>query len=97
MEKNTLEEKSLYARRVTLANSLGMHARPAAKIAEIAGKAGGNVWITNGRSKADAQSVIDILTLCITKGSTVTIEIENANDGKILDEITTLIESGFGE
>ena len=95
--ENALEKKSLYTRRVTISNSFGMHARPAAKIAEIAGRAAHNVWIVNDGSQADAQSVIDILTLCITKGSTVTIEIESANDGKILDEITTLIESGFGE
>lgn len=95
--ENTLEENSLYARRVTISNSLGMHARPAAKIVEIAGEAVNNVWIINDKSKADAQSVIDILSLCITEGSSITVEIENANDVEILDEIINLIESGFGE
>ncbi|MCF8044692.1 MAG: HPr family phosphocarrier protein [Desulfarculaceae bacterium] len=92
-----MEENSLYTRRVTISNSLGMHARPAAKIAEIAGKAVHNVWIINDNSKADAQSVIDILSLCIIEGSLVTVEVESANDVEILDEIIKLIESGFGE
>ena len=92
-----MEEKSLYARRVTISNSFGMHARPAAKIAEIAGKAVHNVWITYEKSKADAQSVIDILALCITEGSTVTVEVESSNDVEVLDKIINLIESGFGE
>ncbi|MFO7753478.1 MAG: HPr family phosphocarrier protein [Desulfobacteraceae bacterium] len=92
-----MEEKNLYARRVTISNSLGMHARPAAKIAEIAGDAVHNVWIAREGSKADAQSVIDILSLCITAGTTVTVEIENSNDKEILEKISALIESGFGE
>ncbi len=80
-----------------IVNELGLHARSAAKIAEIARLAASDVWIIKGGEKVDAKSIIDMLTLACTKGSNITIKIDSHSDTEILNRIVALVESGFGE
>ncbi|MDJ0984041.1 MAG: HPr family phosphocarrier protein [Desulfobacterales bacterium] len=89
--------QSNLSRKVTIINELGLHARSAAKIAELANQATTSVWIMKGDQKADAASIVDILTLACEKGTRITIGIENKVDIQILQAITKLVESGFGE
>jgi phosphocarrier protein HPr len=85
------------SRKVTIVNELGLHARSAAKIAELANRSKASVWIQKGDEKADASSIVDILTLACEKGTKITIHIKNKSDLSILEDITELVESGFGE
>jgi phosphocarrier protein len=85
------------SREVVIVNELGLHARSAAKIAALADPSKASVWIKKGSEKADASSIVDILTLACEKGTKITISIENKNDFNILEAITELVESGFGE
>jgi phosphocarrier protein len=84
-------------RQAAIVNELGLHARSAAKIAELAQKAKAPVWVKKGGEKADASSIVDILTLACEKGSKIAIVIEHKADRPILDAIIKLVESGFGE
>jgi phosphocarrier protein len=85
------------SRKVTIVNELGLHARSAAKIAEIAKKANSNVWIIKDDERADATGILEILMLECTKGSDITVEIDQPIDMDILNSIVALIQSGFGE
>jgi phosphocarrier protein HPr len=85
------------SRRVIIANDLGLHARSASKIVKSVQNATSNVWIIKDGKKADASSIIDILTLSSPKGSTITIKIDDRSDLDILNNLVRLIESGFGE
>jgi phosphocarrier protein len=84
-------------RDVTITNNLGLHARSAARIAALVQEVKSKVWIIKDVEKADASSIIDILTLACPKGSKITIKIEDKSDIKILNNIVQLIENGFGE
>jgi phosphocarrier protein HPr len=84
-------------RAVTIVNDMGMHARSAAMVAEVAQEATDNVWLEFGSEQVDAKQILDILTLGAAKGDEVTIRIEQAEDVEILNRITALIEDGFGE
>jgi phosphocarrier protein len=86
-----------HSKEVIVTNELGIHARSAAKLAEIAQKANAHVWIVKDTQRADASSVLDILTLMCIKDTKVAIEIEDQKDTKILDAIIELIKDGFGE
>ena len=81
----------------TIKNELGLHARSAAQIAGIAQNSSANVWIQKDDEKADASSILDILTLACTKGTKIKIIIEDPADIKILTAIVDLVDSGFGE
>ncbi len=86
------------SREVVIVNELGLHARSAAKIAEIAQKAVSNVWILRQDHDAvDAKSIIDMLTLACTKGTRIIVRIEDASDAAVLNEIVELVDCGFGE
>ena len=80
-----------------ICNELGMHARSAAQIAKIVQNAKANVWIKRGKEKADASSIMDILTLACEKGTTITVIIEDPSDIDVLDAVVALVNSGFGE
>jgi phosphotransferase system HPr (HPr) family protein len=82
---------------VRIRNELGLHARSAAIIARIAQRATAAVWIMKGNEKADASSVIDLLTLECPKGTLITITIVNPLDHTLLNEIAAQVEAGFGE
>lgn len=85
------------SRNVVIVNELGMHARSAAKVAALAQNATANIWIQKGDARADASSIIDILTLGCEKGSQITVRIENQADTNILSKIFELVANGFGE
>ena len=78
-------------------NELGLHARSAAQIAEIARNSKGNVWLMKEEVKSDASSIMDILTLVCEKGTKIRIIIENSADTDILNAIFDLVDNGFGE
>ena len=88
---------SIKSRDVTISNELGLHARAAAKIVKIARNSKTKVWLIKDGQKADASSVIDILSLACPKGSTITIKIDGRSDSDILNAIAILVEKGFGE
>ena len=84
-------------RHTIIKNELGLHARSAAQIADIAQDSIANVWIQKGDEKADAASILDILTLACAKEAQITIVIEDLADLPILDAITDLVDRGFGK
>lgn len=92
-----LEKKRLLHLKTSIVNELGLHARPAAKIAEMVISAQGKIWLKHNGNTVDASSVIDILTMGCVKGSFIQIEAENINDVPVLQKVRTFIEEGFGE
>jgi phosphocarrier protein HPr len=85
------------SRTIRIVNDLGLHARSAAKLAKLAGEAGGGVWIMKNGNTADATSMLDILTLACPKGTKITVSVDDAADLDILEHIAALVRSGFGE
>ena len=85
------------SRHVTIVNDLGLHARSAAKIARLVQNVKSNVWIIKDGERADASSIIDILTLACPKGTKITLTIDDSSDLGILNKLAQMIESGFGE
>ncbi|MFW6082135.1 MAG: HPr family phosphocarrier protein [Desulfosalsimonas sp.] len=82
---------------VTVANELGLHARPAAMIARLAMQAESGVWLIKDDEQVDATSIIDILSLSGTKDSRITLRIDDPSDTEILEKISALFETGFKE
>jgi phosphocarrier protein HPr len=89
--------KAAQSRTLQIVNDLGLHARSAAQLAKLAAEAAGSVWIMKNGARADATSMLDVLTLACPKGSTITVSIEDEADIETLDRIEDLIRHGFGE
>lgn len=82
---------------VIITNRLGIHAKPAGLIAKLAKNAKFGIWMIKNGDRVDASSIIDILSLLCAQGSSVTLEINNKTDKKILNDIIELITQGFEE
>ena len=92
-----MTDYKILSRKATIVNVHGMHARPAAMIAKAAQDAVAIIWVGAGDNRADASSIIDILSLGCSRGCEVTLEAENEDDLPILDSIKEIIDKGFGE
>ena len=89
--------KPQVSKNVVIVNELGLHARSAAKIAQLAQAATAGVWLEMDGEQADATSIIDLLSLGCPQGTTVTVTIKDGHDTNILDALVDLIKNGFGE
>ena len=86
-----------FNRKVVIPNELGLHARAAAKIAKLAEQARSDVYIVKDGQEVDATSIVDVIALYCPCGVEVAVKITDPRDAKVLNEITRLIETGFGE
>ena len=89
------ENEQEFSKDVTVVNDLGLHARSAAKIAELARDATSKIWLQKNEERVDAGSILDILTLACGKGSKLTIVINDRSDMKTLNRIVELVKNGF--
>lgn len=82
---------------VMITNKLGLHARAAAKLVNLAGKYHSHITISTEQICADAKSILGVLTLAAGKDTLVKIEAEGPDEKESLDAIINLIENKFGE
>jgi len=81
----------------TIVNKLGLHARPSAKITQLAGKFAAEVWMSKGPRRINAKSIMGVMMLAAARGSTVVIEADGPDAQDAIDALSGLIASGFGE
>ncbi len=86
-----------FSKKVVIVNELGLHARSASKIAKLAQNAKSTIWVIKDNEKADASSIIDILTLACPKGSKIALSADSQLDIDIINKIIALVERGFEE
>lgn len=84
-------------RTVTVVNERGIHARPASKLAQLAGRFAADVEIRNGTMRANAKSVLGVMTLAAGVGSTLELEATGADAEAALDALAGLFARGFDD
>lgn len=84
-------------RDVTIENKLGMHLRAAAVFIETANKFSCDVHLRKNERTVNAKSIMGLMTLAATYGSTVTIITEGASELEALEALTALVKNRFGE
>ncbi|MDO6686867.1 MULTISPECIES: HPr family phosphocarrier protein [unclassified Agarivorans] len=84
-------------RQVIVKNKLGLHARPATKLVELAQKFDAELTIIDGEKTASAASVMGLLVLASAQGNTLTIISEGDDATAALDAVQALIEANFDE
>ena len=79
-------------RTVTVASSVGLHARPASLFAQAAAKAGLPVQLTSAAGKSvNAASILGVLSLGIGHGEEVTLSAEGDGADAALDSLAELL------
>ncbi|HOA92561.1 MAG TPA: HPr family phosphocarrier protein [Quisquiliibacterium sp.] len=81
----------------TVVNKLGVHARPSAKITQLASRFKCEVWMTKGTRRINAKSIMGVMMLAAARGSTIVIEADGPDENEAAAALQELIASGFGE
>lgn len=84
-------------RTAEIKNELGLHARAAAMLVKASNKYKAKLTVTKDDQQVNGKSIMGILTLAAAKGSQITLEAEGEDASEMLEELTRLIENGFGE
>jgi len=65
--------------RMTVIDTAGLHARPAARFVQAASRFASRIVIRNGEREADAKSLISLLGLTIRLSTVITVAAEGAD------------------
>ncbi|MEO8800475.1 MAG: HPr family phosphocarrier protein [Polyangiaceae bacterium] len=78
-------------------NALGLHARAATKLVQLASKFPCEVELSRDDQSANAKSVMGVLLLCGSKGTVVGVKATGERAQECVDAIGELIAGRFGE
>lgn len=84
-------------REVTIVNSLGMHARPAAQIVRLAATFAASLELECDGQRVNGKSIMGVMMLAAEQGATVIIRSEGPDAEAAAAAVAVLINSGFGE
>ena len=84
-------------REVEIINKLGLHARAAAKLTQVAGRFKANVWVGRNGRRVNAKSIMGVMMLAAAKGSTIMVETDGPDEDEAMDAVTQLIAGRFEE
>ena len=84
-------------REVEIVNKLGLHARAAAKLTQLAAKYQCEVSLARNGRKVNAKSIMGVMMLAAGKGSRVVLETEGPDETEAIEAIVALIGDYFGE
>jgi phosphocarrier protein len=84
-------------RDVEIVNKLGLHARPSARLTQLASSFNSKVFLSRNGRRVNAKSIMGVMMLAAAKGSTVTLETDGEDEVAAIDALAGLISSGFGE
>lgn len=78
---------------VTLTNEVGLHARPASVFVKQASGYDCDVTVSKDDRAADASSLLQVLKLEVSQGTTIVIEAEGPDEDAAVSELVELLES----
>jgi phosphocarrier protein len=78
-------------------NELGLHARAATKLVQIASKFPCEITITKDGHEVNGKSIMGVLMLVASKGTTVTVKAKGDRAAEVVGLIEVLINDKFGE
>jgi phosphocarrier protein len=82
---------------VLIQNELGLHARAATKLVQIAAKFACDITLTKDGHEVNGKSIMGVLMLVASKGTTVTIKATGDRAAEAVTAIVALIDDKFGE
>jgi phosphocarrier protein HPr len=78
-------------------NSLGLHARAAAKFVHTAGRFSAQIRVARGEREVDGKSIMGLLLLAAAQGSSIRISADGPDERDAIAALCKLVERGFDE
>lgn len=85
----------MFVKEIVVRNQVGLHARPATFFIQKANEYKSSIWIEREERKANAKSLLGVLSLGITKGVSVTISADGPDEEVAVNSLVDLITSDF--
>ena len=82
---------------VTINNEVGLHARPATFFIQKANEFKCGIWVEKDERRVNAKSLLGVLSLGITKGTTITLLADGSDEKEAIAALSELVSGNFGE
>ena len=87
----------MYVKEVTVENQVGLHARPATFFIQKANEFKSSIWVEKDERRVNAKSLLGVLSLGITKGTTITLLADGSDEKEAVAALSELVSGNFGE
>lgn len=87
----------MYTQNVTINNEVGLHARPATFFIQKANEFKSGIWVEKDEHRVNAKSLLGVLSLGITKGTTITLLADGSDEKEAVAALSELVSGNFGE
>jgi phosphocarrier protein HPr len=84
-------------RSFVIVNALGLHARAAAQLVQIANRFRSEIHVEKDGMNVNGKSIMGVLTLAAAKGSSITVACDGDDAESAMAALGKVIENGFGE
>ena len=84
-------------REFTIKNRLGIHARPAARLAKIANEFESTIRVMKDGLEVNGKSIMGIMMLAAAQGNVIQVETEGPDEEDAIRALGDLIENRFDE
>ncbi|MCH5198085.1 MAG: HPr family phosphocarrier protein [Oscillospiraceae bacterium] len=82
---------------ITVQNQVGLHARPATFFIQKANEFRSSIWVEKEERRANAKSLLGVLSLGITGGTDIRIIADGQDESDAVEALSNLVISGFAE
>ncbi len=87
----------MISKKLKICNKKGLHARAAAKVVSLANNFKSNITLVKDGKDADARSIMKILMLSASKGTSINVQIDGEDQENAMKSIVKLFNQGFDE
>jgi len=85
----------MISKEITVQNEVGLHARPATFFIQKANEFKSLITVSKDDRKVNAKSLLGVLSLGITKGTTIVLAADGPDENESVEELEALIMSNF--
>jgi phosphocarrier protein HPr len=82
---------------ISILNTLGLHARAAAKFVHTAGRFSAQIRVARGEREVDGKSIMGLLLLAAGQGSAIRISADGPDETDAIAALCQLVQRGFDE
>ncbi len=88
-----MEVFQLIERQVEVKLKTGLQARPAALFVQEANRYSSDIFLEKGTKKVNAKSIMGIMSLAISAGTTITIKIDGKDENEAMAGLVAFVEN----
>ena len=85
----------MVTRNVTMEKGVGLYAGPASLFIQKANSYKSSIWVEKDDCRVNAKSLLGVLSLGISKGTSITIIADGSDENEAICGLCDLIDSGF--